>query len=81
MVEDIARGFGSSNPKFCTVDHDTRLVYFVADDSVHGTELWVSDGTPNHPSLAETIRAYGATETGSVDILVPTAPEQKWCPI
>jgi trimeric autotransporter adhesin len=43
LVKDIYIGGGSSNPTgFCRLDNQ---VFFVANDGVHGTELWVTDGT------------------------------------
>lgn len=41
---DIRPGGASSSPSMLRV-HDGR-VYFVADDGVHGSELWRTDGTP-----------------------------------
>ncbi len=49
LVKDINPGSGSSNPQtFFTFNNK---VYFVADDGVHGLELWVSDGTSGGTSL------------------------------
>ncbi len=43
LVMDINPGAGSSNPTALTAIDN--LIYFSADDGVHGEELWQSDGT------------------------------------
>lgn len=39
----------------------TRLVFFSANDSVHGTELWVTDGTPGGTRLVRDINPLNNT--------------------
>jgi len=43
LLKDIQPGVGSSNPSHFTTVGD--LIYFAANDGVHGSELWVTDGT------------------------------------
>lgn len=44
MLRDIHAGLGSGAPHKFTAFGDR--VAFVADDGVHGSELWITDGTP-----------------------------------
>ena len=43
LVKDIQQGTGSSSPSLLTA-YD-GMVFFVANDNIHGRELWKSDGT------------------------------------
>jgi ELWxxDGT repeat protein len=64
MVTDLTRGVyepGSSSPYGLTPLGD--MVLFAADDYVHGTELWRSDGTPEGTVLVKDIWA-GAEHGG-----------------
>ena len=49
LVHDICPGSCSGQPGSFTV-LGTKL-YFQADDGVHGTELWSSDGNPGGTTL------------------------------
>ncbi|MCL6503042.1 MAG: DUF4214 domain-containing protein [Pirellulales bacterium] len=64
MVKDIWAGStvvgsstvaNSSNPQLLTTVGGK--VFFVADDGVHGTELWVTDGTASGTMLVKDIKA------------------------
>ena len=55
MVRDIYTGTSSSHP-FELVGVNGWL-FFVADDGVHGQELWVSDGTEAGPVMLADIHA------------------------
>ncbi len=48
---------GSSNPSSLTAVGST--VFFAADDGVHGTELWKTDGTAAGTRMVKNIRPYG----------------------
>ena len=52
LVADVAPGAASSDNGYgYSVLHDDGFFYFVADDSVHGEELWRTDGTAAGTSL------------------------------
>jgi ELWxxDGT repeat protein len=53
LVRDIAVG-GGSNPRELT--NAAGLVFFTADDDVHGRELWITDGTAAGTRLIRDIR-------------------------
>ncbi len=57
LVRDINTGegfYGDSRPSLLTAVGDT--LYFVADDGIHGFELWKSNGTEAGTLLVEDIR-------------------------
>jgi len=57
MVKDIVPGSASSQPTLTPwTRFDGTDLYFSADDSVHGQELWKSDGTTAGTSLVKDIR-------------------------
>ena len=45
MLIDLVNGTGS--PDIYRITGDLSSVYFIADDGVHGYELWHTDGTNN----------------------------------
>ena len=64
LVMDI-NAHGPSNPSELT--QVGNEVFFAADDGVHGTELWKSDGTPAGTTLVKDIRP-GAKGSGPADL-------------
>jgi len=53
LVKDIVPGFGDSYPR-SLVDVDGTL-FFIADDGLHGWELWRSDGTDDGTFMVKDI--------------------------
>lgn len=53
LVKDIFKGPGSSGIQFLTPGDN--VVYFLANDGKHGTELWVSNGTALRTHLVKQI--------------------------
>src|SRR6266576_2726596 len=63
MVADVYPGNLSSNPTSLTNVNGT--LYFIADDGVHGRELWKSDGTPQGTTLVRDINPGAASGLAS----------------
>ncbi|TDU70743.1 ELWxxDGT repeat protein [Prosthecobacter fusiformis] len=63
LLKDINVGSASSNPNsfFTTGEDNEQVAYFVATDAENGTELWITDGTPDGTQLLKNI----STETDS----------------
>jgi ELWxxDGT repeat protein len=59
LVKDIFPGSSSSNPQSPTPM--SGVLYFHADDGVHGDELWRSDGTAGGTYLLRDLDPTNAT--------------------
>lgn len=55
MVKNIRAGEVGSNPSELT--NHNGILYFTADDGIHGSELWRSDGTTNGTVMVKDIRS------------------------
>lgn len=53
LVKDIFTADSSSNPKYLT-EYNGKI-YFQANDGIHGTELWASDGTEAGTAMVKDI--------------------------
>lgn len=65
LLKDICSGAGSSSPSQWAVSG--AYLYFVADDCVHGAEVWRTDGTESGTILLKDIRP--GAEGGSISAL------------
>ena len=54
LVKDIRNGSSGSFPSKLTAHKNN--IFFIADDGINGTELWVSDGTNSGTTLVKDIR-------------------------
>ena len=66
IVKDINSGSDGSYPSGCTPididgDGEDDTIYFRADDGIHGTELWMSDGTTSGTVMVEDINSGGGS--------------------
>lgn len=53
LVKNINTSTGSSEPnELITIDNKT---YFIANDSLHGNELWITDGLPTGTKMVKDI--------------------------
>jgi ELWxxDGT repeat protein len=60
VLKDIQRGKASSYPDYFNVGR--KQIVFFAEDSVHGNELWMSEGTRTHTLVRLIlIRAAGSS--------------------
>jgi trimeric autotransporter adhesin len=60
MVKDIYPGGSSSSPTIMTDVNGT--LFFVADDGVHGFELWKTDGTEAGTVMVKDINLNGSSD-------------------
>ena len=64
---DIQTGAGSSNPE--GFQQYNNLLYFSATDGIHGTELWVSDGTQAGTQMVKDIWVgTGSSDVGDLTV-------------
>ena len=61
MVKDIRSGSASSH--ISNLTNVNGILYFVADDGVHGSELWKSDGTSAGTIMVKDIRSGHASSS------------------
>ncbi len=58
LLQDIYPGMGKTRPSYPSPFLDVEgTTYFTANDGVHGTELWKSDGTPGGTTMVKDIYA------------------------
>jgi trimeric autotransporter adhesin len=57
MVKDISSDGGSGDPSYLVTIGNT--LYFRANDGIHGTELWKSDGTADGTVMVKDISSDG----------------------
>lgn len=55
LIKDIQSGAGSSIPFFGFPSSDTLLYFGIANDGIHGEELWTTDGTDSGTVLLKDI--------------------------
>jgi ELWxxDGT repeat protein len=70
LVSDINPNPGSSSPTGAV--HGNGITYFVADDNLHGPEVWRTDGTPEGTFM---LRDFVPGPGGSNPLLLGTAGE------
>ncbi len=68
MLKDIKSGIESSVPRFKHLNSAGTHILFRADDGVHGSELWKSDGTSTGTTMAAAIKVSGRLHTGGTDL-------------
>lgn len=75
LLADIVPGTAGSAPEaasgpFVVAASGSPLVFFAADDGVHGSELWVSDGTSPGTRLLKDIQpgSSGSRPTGFAEV-------------
>ena len=61
LVRDLYAGYG--NPNITELTNVNGMLYFQANDGIHGEELWRSDGTSSGTVLAADISAGGSRPT------------------
>ena len=82
MVKDIYPGEARSIPISFTgiagmsFSHMNNELYFYADDSVHGIELWKSDGTEDGTVLVKDIKQGSASSTTSFLYFMPVINDE-----
>ncbi len=72
LLEDIWPGLTSSTPTFVAVSDDKTRAFYRANDGLHGTELWVTDGTAFGTRMLADINPRGSTSFWSTWVVTPT---------
>jgi ELWxxDGT repeat protein len=66
LIKDIRAGGASSNPRefaTCWMGGTKAVTYFIANDGVHGDEVWATDGTTAGTAMLKDVRS-GSSGSG-----------------